>query len=212
MKAFILDRYGSADRVRAGDMPDPELREDDVLVQIHAAGVNLLDSKIRIGRVQAHSAVSPAAHFGQRRGRGRGSESERECGDSSPATKSMRGRTRIESVHSRSSSAIKEDVVAMKPKNLTHGRGGLHPFGWTDRLASADRESKSEEGAEGFHPRRLRRRRHLRDSAGQSTSARRWRRRRARTTWIWSRASAPTSSSITRRTTSKTSSATTTWS
>src|SRR6266542_3370166 len=29
MKAFILDRYGSADRVRAGDMPDPELREDD---------------------------------------------------------------------------------------------------------------------------------------------------------------------------------------
>jgi len=25
MKAFILDRYGSADPVRAGDMPDPEL-------------------------------------------------------------------------------------------------------------------------------------------------------------------------------------------
>ena len=49
MKAFILDRYGSADRVRAGDMPDPELREDDVLVQIHAAGVNPLDSKIRSG-------------------------------------------------------------------------------------------------------------------------------------------------------------------
>jgi NADPH:quinone reductase-like Zn-dependent oxidoreductase len=49
MKAFILDRYGSADGVRAGDMPDPELREDDVLVQIHAAGVNLLDSKIRNG-------------------------------------------------------------------------------------------------------------------------------------------------------------------
>jgi NADPH:quinone reductase-like Zn-dependent oxidoreductase len=49
MKAFILDRYGSADHVRAGDMPDPEVRKDDVLVQIHAAGVNLLDSKIRNG-------------------------------------------------------------------------------------------------------------------------------------------------------------------
>src|SRR5207248_4674880 len=49
MKAFILDRYGSADHVRAGDTPDPELREDDVLVQVHAAGVNLLDSKIRNG-------------------------------------------------------------------------------------------------------------------------------------------------------------------
>jgi NADPH:quinone reductase-like Zn-dependent oxidoreductase len=49
MKAFILDRYGSVDHVRAGDMSDPELREDDVLVQIHAAGVNQLDSKIRNG-------------------------------------------------------------------------------------------------------------------------------------------------------------------
>ena len=38
MKAFVLDRYGTADRVRAGDMPDPHPREDDVLVQVHAAG------------------------------------------------------------------------------------------------------------------------------------------------------------------------------
>jgi NADPH:quinone reductase-like Zn-dependent oxidoreductase len=48
MKAFILDRYGSSG-VRFGDMPDPEVRENDVLVQVHAAGVNLLDSKIRDG-------------------------------------------------------------------------------------------------------------------------------------------------------------------
>ena len=49
MKAFILDRYGSAEHVRAGEVPEPEVREDDVLVQVHAAGVNLLDSKIRNG-------------------------------------------------------------------------------------------------------------------------------------------------------------------
>lgn len=49
MKAFILDRYGSSDNVRAAEMPDPEVRENDVLVQVHAAGVNLLDSKIRNG-------------------------------------------------------------------------------------------------------------------------------------------------------------------
>src|SRR6187455_3256827 len=53
MRAFILDRYGSADRVRASDVPDPEPREDDVLVQIHAAGVNLLDSKIRNGEFKS---------------------------------------------------------------------------------------------------------------------------------------------------------------
>jgi NADPH:quinone reductase-like Zn-dependent oxidoreductase len=49
MKAFIVDRYGSKAGIRFGEMPDPELRDDDVLVQIHAAGVNLLDSKIRDG-------------------------------------------------------------------------------------------------------------------------------------------------------------------
>jgi len=49
MKAFIVDRYGSADRVRATELPEPQLREDDVLVEIHAAGVNPLDSKIRDG-------------------------------------------------------------------------------------------------------------------------------------------------------------------
>jgi NADPH:quinone reductase-like Zn-dependent oxidoreductase len=49
MKAFIVDSYGSKAGVRAGEMPEPELREDDVLVEIHAAGVNLLDSKIRDG-------------------------------------------------------------------------------------------------------------------------------------------------------------------
>ena len=49
MKAFIVDGYGSADHVRYEEVPDPEMREDDVLVQICAAGVNPLDSKIRDG-------------------------------------------------------------------------------------------------------------------------------------------------------------------
>jgi NADPH:quinone reductase-like Zn-dependent oxidoreductase len=49
MKAFVVERYGKNSRLRANDMPSPELREDEVLVQIHAAGVNLLDSKVRSG-------------------------------------------------------------------------------------------------------------------------------------------------------------------
>jgi NADPH:quinone reductase-like Zn-dependent oxidoreductase len=49
MKAFIVDRYGSGGSLRAGDMPEPEVGEHDVLVQVRAAGVNALDSKIRDG-------------------------------------------------------------------------------------------------------------------------------------------------------------------
>ena len=49
MKAFIVDRYGGKHGVRIGEMPGPRLRDDDVLVRVHAAGVNLLDAKIRGG-------------------------------------------------------------------------------------------------------------------------------------------------------------------
>jgi NADPH:quinone reductase-like Zn-dependent oxidoreductase len=49
MKAFILERYGKKRALRLAKMPTPELRDDEVLVQVHAAGVNLLDSKIRDG-------------------------------------------------------------------------------------------------------------------------------------------------------------------
>lgn len=49
MKAFIVDRYGSKDGGRLAEVPEPDLLEDDVLVEIHAAGVNPLDSKIRKG-------------------------------------------------------------------------------------------------------------------------------------------------------------------
>ena len=49
MKAFVLDRYGKGRKLRLADMPNPQLRDDEVLVEVHAAGVNLLDSKIRNG-------------------------------------------------------------------------------------------------------------------------------------------------------------------
>jgi len=53
MKAFIVERYGDARAVRAGEMPDPDVGEDDVLVQIHAASVNPLDLKTRDGVYKA---------------------------------------------------------------------------------------------------------------------------------------------------------------
>jgi NADPH:quinone reductase-like Zn-dependent oxidoreductase len=49
MKAWILDKYSKAGGLRPGEMPEPEVRESDVLVQVHAASVNVLDSKIRNG-------------------------------------------------------------------------------------------------------------------------------------------------------------------
>ncbi|MBW4048158.1 MAG: NADP-dependent oxidoreductase [Proteobacteria bacterium] len=49
MKAFITDRYSKKNPMRFGDMQEPETLENDVLIEIHAAGLNLLDSKIKSG-------------------------------------------------------------------------------------------------------------------------------------------------------------------
>ena len=49
MKAFSVDKYKKGGPLRFGDRPEPIVGDDDVLVEIHAAGLNLLDSKIRDG-------------------------------------------------------------------------------------------------------------------------------------------------------------------
>ncbi|MER9315352.1 NADP-dependent oxidoreductase [Mesorhizobium sp. M0659] len=49
MKAFVVDKYSKKGILRLAEMPEPELLDNDVLVEVHAAGVNLLDSKIRTG-------------------------------------------------------------------------------------------------------------------------------------------------------------------
>ncbi len=49
MKSFLVDRYGKRGALRLGESPEPALRANDVMVEVHAAGVNVLDSKIRDG-------------------------------------------------------------------------------------------------------------------------------------------------------------------
>jgi len=53
MRAFILDEYRKKGRLRLGGMPEPVLAHDEVLVEIHAAGLNPLDAKIRDGEFRS---------------------------------------------------------------------------------------------------------------------------------------------------------------
>lgn len=48
MKAFLIDRYGK-DVGRIGEIAEPSVGVHDVLIQLHASSVNVLDSKIRTG-------------------------------------------------------------------------------------------------------------------------------------------------------------------
>lgn len=64
MKAFILDRYGKQQSLRLGDMPEPALGPDDVLVEVEAAGLNLLDAKIRTGEFKLILPYKPPLVLG----------------------------------------------------------------------------------------------------------------------------------------------------
>ncbi len=49
MRAFVLERYGKKRAITLSEVPAPTLRDDEVLVQVHAASVNQLDCKLRDG-------------------------------------------------------------------------------------------------------------------------------------------------------------------
>lgn len=49
MKAFSISHYNKNSELQLADMPEPIVREDEVLVEIYAASVNLLDLKIKSG-------------------------------------------------------------------------------------------------------------------------------------------------------------------
>ena len=118
MKAFIIDRYSRKAPMRLGDMPEPEVRDDDVLIEVHAAGVNLLDSKIKAGEfklflpyrmplVLGHDVAGVVTRVGSR-------VRQFKVGDevySRPAD--HRVGTFAELI------AVNEKDVALKPRNLT---------------------------------------------------------------------------------------------
>src|SRR5947208_14767362 len=49
MKAFIVKRYSKKEKLHFIETAEPVVNDNDVLVQVFAAGVNLLDSKIKSG-------------------------------------------------------------------------------------------------------------------------------------------------------------------
>lgn len=64
MKAFILNRYGKKEKLQSAEIAEPVLRANDVLVQIHAASVNVLDSKIRNGEFKLILPYKPPFTLG----------------------------------------------------------------------------------------------------------------------------------------------------
>jgi NADPH:quinone reductase-like Zn-dependent oxidoreductase len=64
MKAFIINRYGKKEKLHLTEIAEPIVRKNDVLIRIHAASVNLLDSKIRDGDFKLILPYKPSFTLG----------------------------------------------------------------------------------------------------------------------------------------------------
>ena len=118
MQAFSIERYGKKQALRLTDMPTPQPRDDEVLVEVHAAGVNLLDSKLRSGEfklilpyrlplILGHDVAGQVVKIGRQ-------VQQFKVGDEVYArTDDFRIGTFAQFV------PVKEASLALKPKNLT---------------------------------------------------------------------------------------------
>jgi NADPH:quinone reductase-like Zn-dependent oxidoreductase len=59
MKAFIVNSYGKKEKLHLTEWAEPTVKENDVLVQVHSAGVNSLDSLIRNGEFKLFLPYKP---------------------------------------------------------------------------------------------------------------------------------------------------------
>lgn len=49
MKAYTISRYSKEDKLHLAEVPEPVVNENEVLVEVHSASLNLLDAKIKSG-------------------------------------------------------------------------------------------------------------------------------------------------------------------
>ncbi len=118
MRAFLVEQYKKKGTLKLTQVPDPMLGDHDILVEVRAAGVNLLDSKIRNGEFKLLLPYRPPFILGHDVAgvvKGVGSSVTRfKIGDevySRP--RDHRQGTFAEFI------AVHEDDAALKPKNLS---------------------------------------------------------------------------------------------
>ncbi|MFC2135948.1 NAD(P)-dependent alcohol dehydrogenase [Bacteroidota bacterium] len=55
MQAVYIQNYGGVDQFQFGDLPEPSIKQNEVLVEVHASSVNPVDYKVRNGSIKLFS-------------------------------------------------------------------------------------------------------------------------------------------------------------
>lgn len=116
MKAIVIDQYGGAEELVERDLPKPDVKENQVLIEMHATSINPIDWKLREGYLKdgiplefpiilGWDAAGVVSEVGSK-------VSNFKVGDEVFARPVMENGTYAEYV------AVDEDLVALKPKNI----------------------------------------------------------------------------------------------
>ncbi|WP_454803132.1 NADP-dependent oxidoreductase [Mucilaginibacter phyllosphaerae] len=127
MRAFIVKSYGKSKKLQMTELPEPTVKENEVLVQIYSAGVNLLDSLIKNGDfklflpykppfVNGHDVAGVVIKVGSK-------VSKYKCGDE---VYSRVGDYRIGTFAEYI--AVNEGDLALKPQNLSMDEAASIPL------------------------------------------------------------------------------------
>jgi len=65
MKTFIAKSYGKKEKLHLTNLSEPTINENDVLVQVHSAGVNVIDLLIRNGEFKLFLPMKPPFQLGR---------------------------------------------------------------------------------------------------------------------------------------------------
>jgi len=127
MKAFIIKRYGKKEKLHLTDWTEPTIKENEVIIQIHSAGVNVIDLLIRNGEFKLFLPLKPPFLLG------------RDVAGIVIKTGSKVSRFKVgDEVYSSSGNhhigtyaeyiSIPENEVAIKPKNLSMDEAASIPL------------------------------------------------------------------------------------
>ena len=164
MRALVFKRYGRPDQIAFTDAPRPVPKPDEILVQVHAAGLNPIDNMIPKGTFKPILRFQLPATLGSDL-----AGVVVEVG--SRVTRFKPGDAVFASIFDLGAGALAEFVrvpanaAALKPPNLDFVQAASIPMvGLTSWQAFKER-APPQAWPKGVYPRRRRRYRHVRDPA-----------------------------------------------
>lgn len=126
MKAIVIEQYGEAKELIEKELPKPEIKDDQVLIEMHATSINPIDWKLRAGYMKEMMTFEfplilgwDAAGVIREVGK---NVTDFKVGDEVFARPAMENGTYAEFV------AVDEALVALKPENLSYQEAASTPL------------------------------------------------------------------------------------